>query len=227
MVVVDLLIFDLDGTLIDSATDLANSVNATREWMGLPALEHDVVASYVGNGAPVLVRRALGPEASEADVDRALKHFLEHYEEHKLDFTRAYDGIPELLAALDREDVRMAVLTNKPVRISGRILEGLGLRDYFVRVYGGNSFEQKKPDPIGVQTLLHELQIEPESAMLVGDSAVDVKTARNAGIRCIGVTWGLQPESLEADPPDMMVNRPEEIMRAVTEERTKRGVRQA
>lgn len=227
MVVVDLLIFDLDGTLIDSATDLANSVNATREWMGLPALEHDAVASYVGNGAPVLVRRALGPEASEADVDRALKHFLEHYEEHKLDFTRAYDGIPELLAALDREDVRMAVLTNKPVRISGRILEGLGLRDYFVRVYGGNSFEQKKPDPIGVQTLLHELQIEPESAMLVGDSAVDVKTARNAGIRCIGVTWGLQPESLEADPPDMMVNRPEEIMRAVTEERTKRGVRQA
>ncbi len=227
MVPVDLLIFDLDGTLIDSATDLANSVNATREWMGLPALEHDTVASYVGNGAPVLVRRALGPEATEGDVERALKHFLEHYEQHKLDFTRAYDGIPELLGALKRDDVRMAVLTNKPVRISGRILEGLGLRDYFVRVYGGNSFEQKKPDPIGVHTLLHELQVEPESAILVGDSAVDVKTARNAGIRCIGVTWGLQPESLETDPPDIMVDRPEEIMRAVTEERTKRGVRQA
>jgi phosphoglycolate phosphatase len=224
---VDLLIFDLDGTLIDSAADLANSVNATREWMGLPALEHDTVASYVGNGAPVLMRRALGQEASEADVERALKHFLEHYEAHKLDFTRPYDGISELLAGLKREGVRMAVLTNKPVRISGRILEGLGLRDYFVRLYGGNSFEQKKPDPIGVQTLLHELQVEPESAVVVGDSAVDVRTARNAGVRCIGVTWGLQPESFETDPPDIMVDRPAEIMRAVTEERTKRGVRQA
>lgn len=223
----DLLIFDLDGTLIDSAADLANSVNATREWMGLPALEHDTVASYVGNGAPVLMRRALGPEASDADVERALNHFLEHYEAHKLDFTRPYDGIPELLAGLKRDGVRMAVLTNKPVRISGRILEGLGLRDYFVRLYGGNSFEQKKPDPIGVQTLLHELQVEPESAMVVGDSAVDVRTARNAGVRCIGVTWGLQPESFEADPPDIMVDRPEEIIRAITEERTKRGVRQA
>lgn len=223
----DLLIFDLDGTLIDSAADLANSVNATREWMGLPALEHDTVASYVGNGAPVLMRRALGQEASEADVERALKHFLEHYEAHKLDFTRPYDGISELLAGLKREGVRMAVLTNKPVRISGRILEGLGLRDYFVRLYGGNSFEQKKPDPIGVQTLLHELQVEPESAVVVGDSAVDVRTARNAGVRCIGVTWGLQPESFETDPPDIMVDRPAEIMRAVTEERTKRGVRQA
>ncbi|HWR51168.1 MAG TPA: phosphoglycolate phosphatase [Bryobacteraceae bacterium] len=223
----DLLIFDLDGTLIDSAADLANAVNATRKWMGMAELEHDTVASYVGNGAPVLMRRALGPEASDADVERALKHFLEYYEEHKLDFTRAYDGIPELLAALKRDDVRMAVLTNKPVRISGRILEGLGLRDYFVRVYGGNSFEQKKPDPIGVQTLLHELQVDPEYTTLVGDSAVDIRTARNAGIRSIGVTWGLQPESFDADPPDMMVDRPEEIMRAVTEERTKRGVRQA
>lgn len=227
MVPVDLLIFDLDGTLIDSATDLANSVNATRVWMGLPALEHDTVASYVGNGAPVLMRRALGPEASEEDVQRALEHFLAHYEEHKLDFTRPYEGIPELLAALRREGVKMAVLTNKPVRISGRILEGLGLRDYFVRVYGGNSFEQKKPDPIGVHALLHELQIEPEAAAIVGDSAVDVKTARNAGIRVIGVSWGLQPESFEADPPDMMVDRPEEILRAVTEERNQRGVRQA
>jgi phosphoglycolate phosphatase len=224
--VVDLLIFDLDGTLIDSKDDLAHSVNATRSHLGLPPLEHDTVSSYVGNGAPVLMRRALGPEASEAEVQRALEYFLAHYEEHKLDCTRAYPGIPEALETLKREGVRLAVLTNKPVRISGRILEGLGLRDYFARVYGGNSFEQKKPDPIGVHTLLSEMRVEPESALMVGDSSVDVRTARNAGIRVMGVTYGFQPESFTDDPPDMMVDRAEDIARTVIAERTSKGASQ-
>ncbi len=217
---VDLVIFDLDGTLIDSAQDLANSVNATRLHMGLPPLDDDTVASYVGSGAPVLMRRALGPEASEEQVQRALEFFLGHYEEHKLEFTRPYPGVPEMLEALQREGVRMAVLTNKPVRISGRILEGLRIRDYFLRLYGGNSFEQKKPHPVGVETLLHELQIDRGRAALVGDSAVDVKTARNAGIRAIGVTYGLQPETFQEDPPDIMVDRPEEITEAVIRARS-------
>ncbi len=223
---VDLLIFDLDGTLIDSKEDLAHSVNATLTWMGLPTLDHDIVSSYVGNGAPVLMRRALGPEASDADVASALDYFLRHYEEHKLDYTRAYPGIPESLEALKREGVLMAVLTNKPVRVSGRILEGLGLRDYFARLYGGNSFEQKKPHPVGVETLLNELRVEREDALMVGDSAVDVRTARNAGIRCLGVTYGFQPETFEADPPDMMVDRAEDITRTVVAERTSRGARE-
>ncbi len=223
MEVVHLAIFDLDGTLVDSKDDLANSVNATLQWLGMPALDHETVASYVGNGAPVLMRRALGEQASEADVTRALEYFLNHYQAHVLDRTRPYPGIPEALEQLRREGVLMAVLTNKPVRMSGRILEGLGLRDYFQRLYGGNSFERKKPDPIGVETLLNELRVERGEAIMVGDSAVDVRTARNAGIRIIGVTYGFQPDSFEADPPDEIIDQAEDIPRVIIAETSSRG----
>ncbi len=207
----DLLIFDLDGTLIDSKLDLALAVNATRAHFGLPPLDLETVGTYIGNGAPVLIRRAMGSEASEADIEKALAFFLAYYGDHKLDNTRPYPGIPEALEELHRDGVRMAVLTNKPVRISGGILDGLGLSKYFARVYGGNSFQTKKPDPLGVETLLAETGVAKERAMMVGDSAVDVQTARNAGVRVCGVTYGFQPESFAADPPDMIVNRPEEL----------------
>jgi len=220
----DLLIFDLDGTLIDSKLDLANSVNAARAQFGMEPLDLDMIGAYVGNGAPVLMRRAMGAAASEEDVQKALEHFLVYYDAHKLDHTRAYPGIPEALEELDRNGVQMAVLTNKPVRFSTRILEGLGLARHFARVYGGKSFgERKKPDPIGVQTLLEELGVPRERTLLVGDSAVDVRTARNAGVTACGVAWGLQPESFAEDPPDMIVNRPEELARAVIAERKIRG----
>lgn len=219
----DFLIFDLDGTLIDSKLDLAHSVNATRVHMGLPPLENELISTYVGAGAHVLMRRALGAEASEEEVEKALEYFLVYYDDHKLDNTRAYPGIPEALEALQRDGVLMAVLTNKPVHISGRILEGLDLARYFVRVYGGNSFEQKKPHPVGVDTLLVELGVERSRTLLVGDSAVDVRTARNAGVKVCGVSYGFQPETLEEDPPDMMVDRPEDLARAVIAERNKRG----
>lgn len=219
----DLLIFDLDGTLIDSKLDLAHSVNAARGHFGLPALDLDLIGQYVGNGAPVLMRRALGQEASEETVREALDYFLSYYDDHKLDCTRAYPGIPEALDELHRDGVEMAVLTNKPVRISSRILYGLGLSKYFARIYGGNSFEQKKPDPIGVDTLLAELGVPRERAMMVGDSAVDIRTARNAGVKVCGVTYGFQPETFESDPPDMMVDRPEKLARAVISERKTRG----
>ncbi|HXN48217.1 MAG TPA: HAD-IA family hydrolase [Bryobacteraceae bacterium] len=220
----DLLIFDLDGTLIDSKLDLAQAVNATRAHFGLPPLDLETVGNYIGNGAPVLIRRAMGAERSQADVDKALEFFLAYYGDHKLDNTRAYPGIPEALEALHQASVLMAVLTNKPVRISGRIIEGLGLSKYFLHVYGGNSFERKKPDPLGVETLLAETGVPKDRAMVVGDSAVDVQTARNAGVKVCGVTYGFQPESFVTDPPDMIVNRPEELARAVIAERKSRGV---
>ncbi len=220
----DLLIFDLDGTLIDSKLDLAHAVNATRAHYGLAPLDLETVGTYIGNGAPVLIRRAMGAEASQADVDKALEFFMAYYGEHKLDNTRAYPGIPEALEALDQASVRMAVLTNKPSRISGRIIEGLGLSKYFVRVYGGNSFDRKKPDPLGVETLLAETGVPKDRALMVGDSAVDVQTARNAGVKVCGVTYGFQPESFAANPPDMIVNRPEELVRAVIAELKSRGV---
>jgi phosphoglycolate phosphatase len=219
----DLLIFDLDGTLIDSKLDLAHSVNATRVHLGLPRLENELISTYVGAGAQVLMRRALPPATSDDEIERALEYFLAYYDRHKLDNTRAYPGVAEALEALAQDGVRMAVLTNKPSRISLRILEGLGLARYFVRVYGGNSFEQKKPHPIGVRTLLAELGVEPSRALLVGDSAVDVRTARNADIAVWGVLYGFQPESFAEDPPDRTLARPEELAQAVIAERNGRG----
>ena len=203
---VDLLIFDLDGTLVDTKQDLTNAVNATRARMGLPALDEQLVSSYVGDGAPTLIRRVLAPEASEEALTRALEFFLAYYGEHKLDCTRPYPGVREALERLSRAGVQMAVLTNKPVRVSQAILEGLSLDRYFARIYGGNSFEQKKPDPVGVETLLAELGVERERAMIVGDSAIDVRTARNASVKVCGVTYGFQPETLAAEPPDVVVD---------------------
>lgn len=211
----DLLIFDLDGTLIDSKRDLANSVNATREFMGLARIESETVSTWVGNGAPVLMRRALGPEVSEEEVERALAHFLSYYREHMLDYTTLYPGVRESLDRLQAGRVPMAVLTNKPVRFSRTLIDGLGLGGHFFRIYGGNSFERKKPDPIGVDALLEEASVPRDHTMLVGDSAVDVRTARNAQIRCCGVTYGFQPETFEADPPDILVDRMEEVAEIV------------
>lgn len=211
----DLFIFDLDGTLIDSKLDLAHAVNATRAHMGLPPLEHELIYSYVGNGAPVLVRRALGPDASDQDVERALEFFLSYYREHMLDYTVLYPGVQETLAKLDNGKRRLAVLTNKPVRISVGILDGLGVGKHFFRVYGGNSFEQKKPHPIGVETLLREAGVRKEQALMVGDSGVDIRTARNAGIPCCGVTYGFQPEALKTDPPDFVIDRMDHIFSAL------------
>lgn len=207
----DLVIFDLDGTLIDSKLDLAQAVNATRRHMGMPALDNERVFSYVGNGAPMLIRKALGPEATEEQAQEALEFFLEYYRDHMLDYTVAYPGVPEALERLHRAGVRLAVLTNKPVRFSRGILQGLGLADYFRQVYGGNSFDRKKPDPIGVDTLIAECDAARDRTLVVGDSSVDVKTARNAGVKVIGVTYGFQPETLVDPPPDLLMDRMEDV----------------
>lgn len=207
----DLLIFDLDGTLIDSKLDLAQAANATRAHVGLPPLENETVYSYVGNGAPVLVRKILGPEASEAEVEEALEFFLEYYRDHMLDYTTPYPGVPEALERLRKANVQMAVLTNKPVRISKGIVDGLGMTPYFRQVYGGNSFDHKKPHPVGVETLMAECGAARDRTMMVGDSSVDIRTARNAGIKACGVTYGFQPETLAEPAPDLLVDRMQDL----------------
>ncbi|HKV49526.1 MAG TPA: HAD-IA family hydrolase [Candidatus Acidoferrales bacterium] len=199
-----LLIFDLDGTLIDSRLDLVYSVNATLEHLGQVPLPHEVIESYVGNGVAALVHRALGPGASEEKVADAQEFFLAYYRTHMLDNTVLYPGVREALDALGSRS--MAVLTNKPVRFSEEILKGLDAARYFRFVYGGNSFSCKKPDPVGVQTLLRDVGISTNEAMMVGDSAVDVRTARNAGIWSCGVSYGLGLEGMRADPPDLMLD---------------------
>jgi phosphoglycolate phosphatase len=207
----DLVIFDLDGTLIDSSRDLANSVNATRAHLGLAPIENETVYSYVGNGAPVLIRKALGPEYANEEVQSALEYFLAYYREHMLDNTVLYPGVREVLDQFRRAGLTMAVLTNKPVRFSQGIVDGLGLGAHFRRVYGGNSFEQKKPHPVGIETLMSEVGATRQETVMVGDSSVDVQTARNARVTACGVTWGFQPDTFAAWPPDFLVNTAGEL----------------
>jgi phosphoglycolate phosphatase len=212
------LIFDLDGTLIDSKLDLALAVNATLAHMGRTALPHERIYGYVGQGAPRLIEQALGPGAAPEDCRQGLAHFLAYYREHMLDNTVTYPGVREGLAAIHSLSgglsggLPMAVLTNKPVRFSQLILEGLGLSEYFRFVYGGNSFETKKPDPTGVEVLLRDFGVAPREAMVVGDSEVDVRTARNAGTWACGVTYGLGSERLAEFPPDLLVDSLEELV---------------
>jgi phosphoglycolate phosphatase len=207
----ELLVFDLDGTLVDSQRDLADAVNATRAWMGLEPLPPVTVAQYVGNGAPVLVQRAL-PDAGKEDWSRGLKYFLEYYRDHMLDSTVLYPGVREALDQLHAERIPLAVLTNKPVRFSLQMLEGLGIDLHFFRVYGGNSFPEKKPDPAGLNALVAESGADRARTIMVGDSAVDVDTARNAGVQACGVRWGFQPETFVSSPPDFLIDDLRELI---------------
>ena len=215
---IKLVIFDLDGTLIDSRLDLVHSVNAALRHIGRPELPDHVIASYVGDGAPVLIQRALGGEAiDESLVRTGLEFFLSYYREHKLDHTTVYDGISQALAAIQKSGNgiprKLAVLSNKPVNPSRAIVEALGLGSYFSQIYGGNSFATKKPDPDGALTLLAENGLAPEQAAIVGDSHTDIETGHNAGLWTVGVTYGFAPQTLAEARPDVLVDKPEELKR--------------
>jgi phosphoglycolate phosphatase len=166
----------------------------------------------------MLVRRALGDPQDEQFVQDALKFFMTYYREHKLDHTYVYEGVIAALHALRRSNpnLKMAVLSNKPVNPSCGICEGLELSDFFVQIYGGNSFETKKPDPEGALTLLDETGARPEESVMIGDSQNDVLTAQNAGMWSLGVTYGFSPESLKIHPPDVMVDTVSEMVEALS-----------
>ena len=215
-----LIVFDLDGTLIDSRIDLCNYVNATLTHLGKPELPEAVIASYIGDGVSMLVRRALGdPEGDVHDeqyVTEAITFFLSYYRIHKLDYTYVYPGVIESLEAIRaaHPDILMAVLTNKPVNPSRDICAHFGLSRFFFQNYGGNSFHTKKPDPHGLLSLIAEASeiagktIPPAQTIMVGDTDIDVLTARNCGARSIGCTFGLKPHSLEDAPPDHLAHTP-------------------
>lgn len=211
---IKLLIFDLDGTLIDSRLDLIHSVNAMLRHFRRPELPGEVIASYVGDGAPVLVRRALGDPKNEGEVKEALEYFLGYYRVHKLDYTHLYPGIKEMLTAVRHSNGRerkMTVLSNKPVIPSRAIVEALGLGEFFQHVYGGNSFPTKKPDPHGVRTILRETKCSAEETVMIGDSSIDVITGRNARSWTCGVTYGFAPHTLCEAPPDVTVDSAQEL----------------
>jgi phosphoglycolate phosphatase len=212
-----LVIFDLDGTLIDSRLDLVHSVNAALRHIGRQELPDDVIASYVGDGAPILIQRALGGEpVDEALIRKGLEFFLSYYRAHKLDHTTVYPGIPQALAAIrssgNGAPRSMAVLSNKPVVPSRAIVEALGLGQFFSQVYGGNSFATKKPDPEGALKLLEESGVRPAQAVIVGDSHVDIETGRNAGLWTVGVSYGFAPHTLRDAIPDLSIDIPKELV---------------
>jgi phosphoglycolate phosphatase len=209
------LIFDLDGTLIDSKLDLIHAVNATLSEMGRAKLSDEVISSYIGHGAPMLMSRALGGVATDEELARGLTYFLQHYEEHKLDNTCLYPGIAKTLAKLGQLDIAMAVLTNKPVKISVRILEALAIAKHFQAIYGGNSFETKKPDPLGAKTILSEFRVNPSDAMMVGDSEVDIQTARNANMIAAGVNFGFGIHDRAQHPADIYLDRMSDLLDVV------------
>jgi phosphoglycolate phosphatase len=214
---IQLVIFDLDGTLIDSRLDLVHSVNAALRHIGRPELPEHVIASYVGDGAQILIQRALGGEqVDEAIVRKGLEFFLTYYRAHKLDHTTVYEGIIDALAAIERpvsgQRRKLAVLTNKPMIPSRAIIEALRMKKFFLQIYGGNSFATKKPDPEGARKLLEECRVRAEHAVIIGDSHTDVETGHNAGLRTVGVTYGFAPQSLADAKPDVIVDHPRELM---------------
>ena len=203
---VELVVFDLDGTLVDSAGDLAAAVNATLQHFSPSTrpVPIEKVRAFVGDGAAMLVARTLAAAQVDVSKEAALPIFLECYQARLLDTTALYPGVRESLDALG--DRTLAVLTNKPGAMSRRILEGLGVAGRFARICGAGDVPAKKPDPAGLHMLVRDAGIPPAAAVLVGDSAIDVRTGRAAGVRTVGVTYGFDPASLEVSPPDLLIN---------------------
>jgi len=208
------LIFDLDGTLIDSRADLAAAVNHALHLVGLPQLAEDVVTGFIGEGARVLVGRAVSAAGDPARLQPALDAFLEFYRQHLLDHTRLYAGMLEALQALRLRGARLSVLSNKPESMSRAILGGLGVAAQFTAFVGGDTLPRRKPDPDGVRHLLQLTSTSPPEAVLIGDSLIDLQTARTGGIDFRGVEWGLRPAELRAAGA-AMITHPSELVALV------------
>ena len=207
---IQLLIFDLDGTLVDSEEDLTASVNAVRTQMGFEPLPRKTICSFVGNGVTTLIQRAMGSSASDEDVQKAVALFLAYYRLHMLDHTIPYPGVHEALEEL--KDRKLAILTNKPVRFSRDLVGGLGMAHYFSFIYGGDSFEQKKPASVGVVKLMNDTGFSETQTMIIGDSDTDVLTGRNSGILSCGVSYGIGSHTLESTPPDLKIGDLRELV---------------
>ncbi len=207
-----LLVFDLDGTLVDSSRDLAAATNAALQRVapGTPEIPLPAVVGFVGEGARMLVERSLRHSGLERPVDEVLAVFLDCYAERLLDTTALYPGVGAALDGL-RGRASLAVLTNKPGSFSRTILTGLGVADRFTRIWGAGDVPTRKPDPAGLLQLMAELAARPDETLMIGDSATDVATARAAGVRAVGVSWGLSLAGLRAARPDLLLERPQEL----------------
>lgn len=212
------LLWDLDGTLIDTGRDLATAVNGMLEEYGLEPLTNERVASHVGKGARNLVTRCLEDrgrvDLGDAAISEALRVFETHYDRHLLDTTRPFPGLLPVLAALSARGERMGVVTNKPAGFSRQLLRALELEPHFGALVGGDTTARRKPDPEPLHAALLQLGLGSLSAgdraagvLMIGDTPIDIETARAAGVRSLAVSWGFASRAvLEAARSDRTVD---------------------
>ncbi len=206
------IIFDLDGTLVDSKFDLTDSVNFVREQYGFNPLPIDEVASYLGSGITALVKAVLS-ELKNEEFDTAVKKFKDNYVQHLTDKTRAYNGVTDMLSSISQPKV---LLSNKDERFSKQILETLGLSKYFTEIYGGDSFKEKKPNPLPVFEIMKKFSLKKEEVLMIGDGTNDILVGKNAGIKTIGVLYGYSSlEQVKELAPDFIAKDTNEIIKII------------
>ncbi|MEO5741795.1 MAG: HAD hydrolase-like protein [Vicinamibacterales bacterium] len=211
-------VFDLDGTLIDSRRDLADSANEMLAGYGARPLDEELIASMVGCGAPTLVKRVMTAAGVNASPEEALAGFLAAYDERLTHHTRPYDGIPAMLDELRTRTAVMALLTNKPLEQSVRILDVFGLSKYFQWVVGGDGPWPRKPEPDGMRFLMGQAAANPGETLLIGDSTIDLQTSRNAGVRICLARYGFGFADVPAGDlrgDEWLVDTPAEIPEAL------------
>jgi len=204
------LIFDMDGTLVDTKADLAAATNHMLQELDLPLLSVAQVEQFIGLGAWVLIKRALGLKRG-ALISHGFDIFMDYYTLHLLDQTRLYPGIELLLDATLDQQILLSVLTNKPEQPTQAILSGLGIAKYFSAVIGGDTLQTRKPDPQGVFVLQKMARRASAQTVLIGDSGIDVATGRAAGIATCGVTWGFGRDGFAMHPPEFLVDTPQTL----------------
>jgi phosphoglycolate phosphatase len=205
------VVLDLDGTLVDTKDDLAAAVNVTLAALGLPSQDPRTLLGYVGHGARVLLERALGSEHG-ARIEEGLEVFMPWYREHLLDHAVVYDGLRAVLDRLAGEGAVFSVLTNKPADMSAKILAGLDLEGLCPRLIGGDTLPVRKPDPTGLRQLIAAAAVAAPATLMVGDSAIDVATGRNAGVATCAVFWGFNGAAVRGAGAAAEIAAPHELL---------------
>lgn len=206
------VIFDLDGTLLNTLGDLRAATNHALEVRGLPPHSMEEIRQFIGNGIRLLICRAMPEGTPEAEIDAALDDFKAYYAAHIHDRTVPYDGIPQLLTALRKRGIKVAVLSNKIDSASQQLIEHFfpGKTDV---VFGEHVGVPRKPDPTSCRMVMQQLGVQPEQVLYVGDSGTDMQTAKNAGLYAVGVTWGFRSKEVLLEyGADVLVHRPEQIL---------------
>ena len=209
---IKLIIYDLDGTLINSSKDISNSVNWAMKELELPELPESRIRSYVGSGVIPLLREVLKEVSGRPELlDRAVALYKSQYSEHLLDETKLYPEVETVLKFFKNR--KQAIITNKTTAFSHRILKGLGINSYFFEIIGGDQTLPKKPAPDSVFSLMNSASARPEETVFIGDSTIDIETAKNAGIKSIIVTYGFDSRaSIESAKPDFILGRLGEVL---------------